>query len=607
MISLFSCKSREIERPAVIVRAASVVHNDSNGDGLADVLLGDTPTGALLLLGTRARWPAGIAWRWHPEEQDPAAISLAALAFAGDRDGDHMSEIAIAEGPSRTEGRCYRGGVRVYSGRAEGALEETSQRLLGPTAQSDSAGEFARIGERLLRVDGLGGRRASGLLVSATHVRVLARALPADANEDASGDARGDARGDGSAHTEQTRFCEGTELWVYGARDQRPSQRIALPDGELRDWASGRMDSDVYPDLALLAGSKIYIYRGNSQGFEPSPARVLHDDHDSPDRWSRVALGDLDGDGLQDLVLACEYTGAGEGIARAGVVHFAPLSGEQRVGVLGAPNGGVTEQGLGRSLAVVHDLNGDGRDEVVIADPASSAVLIYLGRAGQSWPSPDRVVRGPASVGVLGVGVIDAGDLDGDGRHDVLVRAARRDGAMVTLFVLNPLTGELVRALLPSATSGYAHVMAGAQSVASEAPPELPPLLRRCVIPSAQLQPELLVSATVLGPESLHIRPPVADALAQLVRALAPCQAAALAQDCGRATRASLTLAVASIAARPTLHAESAVAWEGESDDTLRECVARAVQAPWGVAAVRMRVGTRVPVSLSFAPGPTTP
>jgi uncharacterized repeat protein (TIGR01451 family) len=123
-----------------------------------------------------------------------------------------------------------------------------------------------------------------------------------------------------------------------------------------------------------------------------------------------LAAGDFDGDGKRDLAMSHRgftsvaqvlfYRGDGAGGFAAPIVWSLPT--------LLFPYG-----------MVARDFNGDGRDDVAVADNFGNAVAILLGSATLA-PS----VRGPFPSGDGSLG-IDAGDLDGDGRLDVVTADQR--------------------------------------------------------------------------------------------------------------------------------------------------------------------------------------
>jgi hypothetical protein len=85
---------------------------------------------------------------------------------------------------------------------------------------------------------------------------------------------------------------------------------------------------------------------------------------------------------------------------------------------------------LGTATAVA-DLNGDGYSDLLLSDLGRDAVLVYLGSARGLPRSPSQTVRGePDSL--FGAELVVAGDLDADGRADVLIGS--RDARPVQLF-----------------------------------------------------------------------------------------------------------------------------------------------------------------------------
>jgi hypothetical protein len=109
-------------------------------------------------------------------------------------------------------------------------------------------------------------------------------------------------------------------------------------------------------------------------------------------------LGDVDGDGLDDLVLGSAppryKLGFGDG-------SFGPLSG--------------SAQDVGAEPALVHDLDGDGKAEIV-GNAYSDGWSVW--RSTASEPSLDLQVDLELTMLFAG------GDVDGDGRGD-LVTATR--------------------------------------------------------------------------------------------------------------------------------------------------------------------------------------
>lgn len=129
----------------------------------------------------------------------------------------------------------------------------------------------------------------------------------------------------------------------------------------------------------------------------------------------RFAEGDLDGDGVAELVV-----GGRVGRFRALTDPFASKA--ARIEVHGAHDGGLDLRGTSEDLHVINDvaaadLNGDGRAEIVAVGDYRIYVLEY-----------GRGALAIQHVQVLATGrflSVDAADLDGDGRAEIAIAESR--------------------------------------------------------------------------------------------------------------------------------------------------------------------------------------
>ena len=154
-----------------------------------------------------------------------------------------------------------------------------------------------------------------------------------------------------------------------------------------------------------------------------------------------AGAGDVNGDGLADLVVG---SGGGAyvvfGKSSTSPVDLSALGAGAGGGLPAPPPGSSTPLGncpgpdIGSWVDGIGDFNGDGRPDVVVAGPGP--LISFCGGGGGAW-----VVYGKASTGAVNLGdpqgqaeflwpganAAGAGDINGDGRPDVIVGTGRPD------------------------------------------------------------------------------------------------------------------------------------------------------------------------------------
>ncbi|MFZ5444845.1 MAG: integrin alpha [Myxococcota bacterium] len=273
----------------------------------------------------------------------------------------------------------------------------------------------------------------------------------------ATGDLDGDGQGDfavGAPHASTGVGLTGAVTLFRGGRSGEVLATLAAGGSSAKfgfALAAGDFDADGRVDVAvgapfdspapeLYQAGQVFVFFGpdftRSHPMTPTGAvKGLG--------WALTA-GDLSGDGTSDLVLGA----TGRVVAFFGRAGFSPA--------VTAPDLTVSSAAaqFGRSLLVLGDWSGDGIGELVIGAPTAAAgttrdvgaFFVVKGAAASravdlgALPAPADllgVVKGSAAFDRLGAQLARAGDLDGDGRPELLVSAPMAD------VTTNDLAGRL--------------------------------------------------------------------------------------------------------------------------------------------------------------------
>ena len=213
---------------------------------------------------------------------------------------------------------------------------------------------------------------------------------------------------------------------------------------------AGDVNGDGVEDL--IVGARLADTNGEDSGcarvYSGKDGRVLYTFHGDAagDEFgvSVSGAGDVNGDGFADVMVGA-YLADHQGGDSGSVRVFSGADGS----ILRTFHGEARSQ-FGFSLSRVGDVNGDGCDDVVVGarievttNGSSGTARVFSGATGEELFTFVGDSRGDE----FGVSVSGAGDVNGDGRGDVIVGARRDDnngGASGSARVFSGSNGEVL-------------------------------------------------------------------------------------------------------------------------------------------------------------------
>lgn len=172
----------------------------------------------------------------------------------------------------------------------------------------------------------------------------------------------------------------------------------------------GKLDVAVLDPVGETSESQLAVLLGNGDGtFSQASAYAF------PFQPTVIAVGDLNGDGIPDLVVGVS--------AGTNLTAFVPASVEVLLG-----NGDGTFQppvtttaGNEITSIAVADFNGDGKLDVALSNLGWNDVSLLLGNGNGTFQSPMQFSSGLVSIGVGPSGALAVADFDGNGSPDLAV------------------------------------------------------------------------------------------------------------------------------------------------------------------------------------------
>ncbi|MFO0604731.1 MAG: FG-GAP-like repeat-containing protein [Polyangiales bacterium] len=453
-------------------------------------------------------------WLFHTPRSNRGAVQTSVRPHL-DVNGDGLDDLAVAA-PNASAGA---GRVDVFLGSGSGLSTSVHRSLTGAAGAAfgtrvSSAGDVNGdgFGDLVVGAPGaasgngtvslyLGG--ASGLSATASFTATGTAGAALGTTVAGLGDVDLDGYGDLAAGAPGANANEGLARWYRGAATVTSLTAATLTGSGganaqfgLTLAGVGDFNGDGFADL--LVGEpdynggqgRLHSFRGSATGL-PATATARVDGGTVGDRFTigLAGAGDVNADGYSDAVSSAPFALGGDvggfNVFLGGAGGFTNPS---------VPSGNSTRAGWGRVLAGAGDVNGNGRDDVLVAAPFLDSnrgrVYIIDGDAlvaAGFFTFPPRIFEqsGDAQYASLGASLAGLGDTNGDGFSDVAFGApGENSDSLGAVYVLRGATTvpATASAFMISMAGGdrYGAAIGGLDAVVPNAPPTCATGLSRC-------------------------------------------------------------------------------------------------------------------------------
>ena len=363
----------------------AIAAGDFNGDGIQDIAIANSSSLYVLPNGDENRVTillGNSSGGFSVAPGSPFSVGTNPTSVAvGDFNGDGIQDLAIANGGG--------GDVTILLGNGSGGFSAASGSpfAVGAVPISVAVGDFNGDGIEDLATANYSSHNVTVLLGNGAGGFSAATGSPFAVGTNPYSVAVGDFNGDGFADLATANFGSSDATVLLGNGSGGFSAATGSPFAagtEPFSVAMGDFNGDGVSDLVIAGGDTVTVLLGNRSGifsaapgspFAVAPIPIF------------VSVGDFNGDGIPDLAIT-SFTSS----------DVTVFLGNGSGGFSAAP-GGPFYLGMGSGSVAVGDFNGDGRTDLVSANNTSNNITVLLGGSAAttsvlSTAAPSTVAAG---------------------------------------------------------------------------------------------------------------------------------------------------------------------------------------------------------------------